>query len=273
MDAVEAAFMARDWDALPALCVQNPCVEDRRHHARVSGGRDWWIGDVRLIATEVPGASYRRHLVGTAGPHIAVERVLWSGAAGPANGSFEIEYLWLSEVDDTGRIIAMAAIDLADQAAAVQEAQERWLARDAAAASVMRPVLEMGRGMAVRDVARVRAVLADHLVVQDHRPSRLGTIHGGDAYAERLAALWQLAPDTHLDVPVGPLVWDARGCVGILHTAGTFPSGGSFETDLAVLSIVEGGRITRLEYFDADDVGAALARFEALRPRATAGAA
>jgi len=273
MDAVQTAFEARDWDALRALCAEDACVEDRRHHTRLSGGREWWISDVRLIADEASGASYRRRLVGMAGPHIAVEHVLWSGAAGPGHGSFEIEYFWLAEVDEAGRIIAMAAIDLADQAAAVQEAQERWLARDATAASVMRPVFEMARGMAVRDVSRVRAVLADQVVVQDHRPSRLGTIHGGDAYAESLAALWQLAPDTLLDVPVGPLVWDARGCVGVLHTAGTFPSGGSFETDLAVLSIVDGGRITRLEYFDAADVDAALARFEALRPDATAGAA
>jgi hypothetical protein len=273
MDAVERAFEARDWDGLRALCVADARVEDRRHHTRVSGGRDWWVGDVQLIAREAPVARYRRRLVGTVGPHIAVERVLWSGVAGPAQGSFEIEYLWLSEVDEAGRIIAMAAIDLADQAAAVQEAQDRWLARDPQAAAVMRPVYEMARAMAVRDVSRVRAVLSDGVVVQDHRPSRLGTIRGGDAYADSLAALWELAPDIRLDAPVGPVVWAAHGCVSISHTAGTFPAGGMFETSLAVLSLVDGGRITGLEYFDAEDVQAALARFEALRPDATAGAA
>ena len=146
------------------------------------------------------------------------------------------------------------------------------IARDPTAA-VMRPVFEMARGMADRDVHRVRAVLADDVLIEDHRPSRLGTIRGGDAYAASLAALWELAPDVRLDGVVGPLLWDAHGCVGVSHTSGTFPAGGIFETDLAVLAIVDGGRITRLEYFDADDVSAAAVRFEALRPAVTAGAA
>ena len=123
MDAVEAAFAARDWDALRTLCVEGARVEDRRHHSLLSGDREWWLSDVQLVAREAPDARYRRRLIGTAGPRIAVERVLWSGAAGPARGSFEIEYLWLSEVDDAGRIVAMAAIDLADQAAAIEEAR------------------------------------------------------------------------------------------------------------------------------------------------------
>jgi ketosteroid isomerase-like protein len=273
MDAVQEAFAARDWDRLRALCAEDARVEDRRHHTRVSGGREWWLGDIRLIAEEAPGASYRRTIVGTFGSHLALDHVLWTSGPGPAHGSFEIEYLWLSEVDDGGRIIAMAAIDLADRAAAVHEARERWLARDPVAAAVMRPALEFVSGMAAHDVVRIRAVLANDIVMHDHRPSRLGTIHGADPYAASLSALWELVPDLRHNADAAPLVCEPHGCVGLTHDAGTLPGGGTFETDLAVVMIVDRGRVTRLEFFDADDARAAVARLQELRPAATAGAA
>jgi hypothetical protein len=226
-----------------------------------------------MIARDAPEASYRRQLVGTVGPHIALERVLWSGASGPTRGAFEIEYLWLTEVDDAGRIVAMAAIDLADQVAAVNEARDRWLARDPAVAAVMRPVFELVLGMAAHDLGRIRAVLASDLAVQDHRPTRLGAIHGADAYVGSLTALWELVPDIRHNADVAPLLCEPHGCVGVTHDSGTFPGGGTFETDVAVVLIVDRGRVTRIEFFDAADIRAAVARFEELRAEATAGAA
>jgi ketosteroid isomerase-like protein len=263
MDRVQVAFEARDWASLRSLCADRAVVEDRRRHSQLGGDVEWWLADLQVIAREAPDARYRRQLVGTAGDRVALERVLWTG--GPPEARFEIEYLWLSEVDERGAIVTMAAIDLEDAPAVAREVQRRWFAHDPVAAAVMAPVLELADAMASRDVPRLRAVLADDVVVDDHRPTRLGTIEGGDAYAASLGTLWELAPDIHLDPVLGPLVWDRHGCIGTTHTSGTFPAGGSFETYLLSIVIVRDGRIARLEYFDPDGIAEARERFAALR--------
>jgi hypothetical protein len=47
---------------------------------------------------------------------------------------------------------------------------------------------------------------------------------------------------------------------------GTLAEGGAFERPIVIVSIVGGGRITRMEFFEPEDVDAALARFSELRP-------
>jgi len=264
MDRVQAAFEARDWAAMRAVYATDARIEDRRHLALASGDVEWWIADKQQVARVRPGARYERQLVGTYGDRLALERVLWTGE--PEAGRFEVEYLWLTEVDEHGRITGAISFDPDDWGAATREACDRWLASDAAAAPVVRPVSEFFVAFSEHDRVRVRAVLADDLVVDDRRRAGLGRVDGADAYVESIAVLWNLAPDIQVDGRVG-LALERHGLVSAGRDFGTLAEGGAFERPRVAVLIVAGGRITRFEMFDVEDADAALARFAELRPK------
>jgi hypothetical protein len=82
---------------------------------------------------------------------------------------------------------------------------------------------------------------------------------------------WELAPDQRVD---SGLVWFAYapyGGVTLFRRWGTLPEGGAFESEYLALFTSARGRLTRFEYFELDDLDAALARFEALRVADAAG--
>ena len=135
------------------------------------------------------------------------------------------------------------------------------------AAAVVGPISALEQGLDAHDRARVRAVLADDFVGHDHRLAGLGRIDGADAYVESAAVLWDLAPDIRFEVPFR-LALERYGVVSVSRSFGTLrEGGGAFESFRAYVSMVERGRVTRLEGFEIEDVDAALARFAELRPQ------
>jgi hypothetical protein len=259
-DRLEAAFEARDWAALRALWVADGTLEDRRRHVLASTDVDGAIADRRRWARS--GVHVERRLVGTVGDRVSIERCVAAG--GPPGGRHEIEYLSLTVVDESGLIVAVVAFDTDDWRAASAESFTRALAVDAAAAT-LRPVSEFVLGVNDHDPVRVRAAFADDLVVHDHRLAGLGLVEGADAYLESLAALWRLAPDDHIEARF-ELVRERYGRVAVGQSVGTLPEGGTYERPLVIVYIVAEGRITRMEFFEPEDVDAALARFAELRP-------
>src|SRR5262249_977343 len=203
-----------------------------------------------------------RRLVGTVGDRVSIERCVATG--GPPGGRHEIEYLSLTEVDEGGLILAVVAFDPDDARAASAEAWARVLAV-APAAATPRPVSEFVLGVNDHDRMRVRAALADDLVVHDHRLVGQGLVEGADAYVESVATLWRLAPDDHIEGGI-ELARERYGRVAAGQSVGTLPEGGTYERPIVIGYIVAGGRITRMEIFEPEDVDAALARFAELRP-------
>jgi hypothetical protein len=266
MDRVQVAFEARDWAAVRALAAEGARFEDRRRHMLLSSDLDEWLAGLKLEVHDSGLGLFRRRLVATAGDRVCLERVLWTGG-GPAGGRAEIEFLWLAEVDEGGRIAFAAVFDLDDSRAAHREALDRWIARDAAAATVLGPIIEFGEALNDQDTARVRAVLADDVVAHDHRLVGQGEVVGADRYVATLAALRDLAPDIGLG-PWFVLALERHGGVVVARSFGTPPEGGPFEIYYVAVEIVARGRVTRLELFELEAVDAALARFEELRPAA-----
>jgi hypothetical protein len=262
LDRVLPAWDAEDWSAMQGFAAEDAWFEDRRGHALVSGGTDWWIEYCQLAA-RLEDRNLRRTLLATAGDRVCVEHVLWTG--GPADGRVEVEYLWLAEVDESGRLLAGVMFDVDDRRAANREAVDRWLARDAAAVAVMEPVLELIEGFNDHDRARMRAVLADDVVSHDRQLTGHGRVEGADAYLEAGTAVWALTSDVQLELRT-VLALERHGGVGVSRTFGTLPEGGSFEIQNIDLLTVAGGRITRIENFESDAVEAALARLAELRP-------
>src|SRR5262249_19238767 len=140
-DRVEAAFEARAWAALRALCVADAKPEGRRRHVLVSYDVDGWIADRQRWAQA--GVHQERRLVRTVGDRVAIERIV--GTSGPPDGRVEVEYLSLVEVDESGRILATVGLDPDDWRTAFTEFWTRALAVHGAAAS-LRPFYEFAMG-------------------------------------------------------------------------------------------------------------------------------
>src|SRR5262249_24029717 len=134
------------------------------------------------------------------------------------------------------------------------------------AAATLQPFYEFAMGTVDHDPVRARAAFADDLVVHDHRLAGLGLLEGADAYLESLAALWTLSPDDHTEAWF-ELARERHGAGAAGKWVGTFPEGGPYERPRVIVYIVAGGLITRMEVFEPEDVDAARARFEELRPR------
>ncbi|HJQ82991.1 MAG TPA: nuclear transport factor 2 family protein [Candidatus Binatia bacterium] len=255
MDRVQSAFEARDWAAMRALCAADAKMEDRRRHVLACGDADWWIARAREDARR--GVRFgERRLVATVGERVAVEQVRWTGETG---------FLHLVEVGEDGRIAADIRFDVDAQRAAFREARLRSAAADRVSGAIDRPISDMIEGLLDRDGARIRAMLADDIVVHDHRRTGIGSVEGAAAYGEVMLDLLALVPDMRIDATF-ELARAPYGAVTVGRTVGTFPEGGPFEIDILSVYIVERGRITHWEIFEIEDVDAALARFAALRP-------
>jgi hypothetical protein len=203
--------------------------------------------------------------VGTAGDRVFVSRVLWSG--GPPEGRWEIEYLAVLEIDEAGAFTGIIFFDLADARAAQREAWARWAAIDPAAAAVTASLGEGLDAFNAHDRTRFRAIFADDLIVEDHRRTGMGRLEGSAAYAASVAALWDLSAESRIDGGWFWPVYDWYGAVTVNRRFGTtLAGGGEFESELLYLFTVAGGRITRVEMFEIEDLEAALSRFEELRP-------
>ena len=121
-----------DWDALRASCAPGLVFEDRQGFARLAGDREMMIASLRERAAS--GARPERRLLGTAGERVAIVRMLWSG--GPAEGRFEIEYISVTEVDESGLLTACILFGADDARAAQREAWARWAAIDPTVAAM-----------------------------------------------------------------------------------------------------------------------------------------
>ena len=241
VDRLQDAFDARDWTALQADLAPAAMIDDRRRG---------------VTEPTAEGACIRRRLVGTAGDRVEVEDVGWTRG---------VDHLLVTEVDASGCIVAVVIFDPADWQAANREAWSRWLVRDPAAAAAVGPMVRFIQACNDHERAAIRAVLADDLVFDDHRRTGQGALVGVTAYMQSLDAVDALAPHVQIDDAPFGLAVEAHGSVGIARIFGTLAGGGAFESHRVNVSTVEGGRITRLEVFELEDLGAALARFAALR--------
>ncbi len=260
--AFDTAFDTDDWDAMRALYAPDMIWEDRRRMALLAGDRELFIASARERART--GARPEGWLVGTAGDRVAVSRVRFSG--GPSGGRFEIEFLSVVEVDAAGLFTALLFFDLADARAAQREAWRRWAAIEPEVAPWVELVGAVVDAFHARDRERITARFADDIVVEDHRRTGFGRIVGADAYFETVAVLWDLAPDHHLELGWFWPAVEPHGVVTTLRRFGTLTDGGAFETDCLWLCIAAGGRITRAELFELEDLDKAVARLAELRP-------
>jgi len=251
-----------DWDELRASCAPEIVFEDRQGFAHVQGDRELMIASLRERA--VSGSRVERQVLAAAGERVSVTRMLWSG--GPADGRFEIEYLGVTEVDESGRLTATILFGADDERAALREAWARWAAIEPEVAATVALVADLGDAWSARDRVRIRTLCAEALAYDDRRRTGIGRLDGGDAFVASLDALWQLAPATEVEFGRSWPACARHGGITVVRRFGTLPDGGPFESEYLELFVHAHGRATHLELFELEDLDRALARFAELRP-------
>jgi len=263
IERLGATLGAEDFDAARELSSPDLHWEDRQPWAGVAGDRELMIASAR--ERFAAGARPERFdLIGTAGDRVCISRVLWAG--GPPDGRFENEFLVVTEVDEAGLCTASIFFDVSDRLGALREAWDRWARIDPAAKPSIDLQSKANEAFNSYDLDVLRERWAVDLVVHDHRRTGLGMVHGREAYCESLSALWKLSPDTRFEVGWYWPAWNQHVSIVACRRTGTVPDGGPYETDWLTLGVMDGGVVTRLEFFEIEDLDLALARFEELRP-------
>jgi hypothetical protein len=254
-----AAFEARDWAALRALASPEFTFADRRKDAQLAGDVELWIRNLEGVRSW-PGRQTKVDVVGRLGSRVAISRIRYTGGA---DGSvFEGEFLRLVEGDAEGRLRACLHFEPDDRRAAFAEAQARFVAGEAGGDDGQAAIAALGDAVTRHDWEAVRRCFTADGATLDHRTLGLDAFRA-DEWVESLRAFADLAPDVSVE-PFAILAWNDHGRVSLTRVVGTQRSGGAFENVFVGVAMTRGDRIARFEFFDAEDAGRALARFEEL---------
>jgi hypothetical protein len=256
-----AQFAARNWDAMAEMLADDYFSDDRRRvvGAGVRHGRDAQIADMRAIA-DLWITNVRSTVIATRGERLALTRTGFSGRD-QGSEAFRTEVLTVAEINTGERAVASVSFDLDDLDAAFEELDARYLAGEAAAHSHTWSVI--AGTYATVNRREIPATTPDWVNL-DHR--RAPAFAPGDGIAS-LRATWDLAPDFAIHVETVHRLTDL-GAVFTYAAYGASQRGFDAEWRGVNMLTVEGELISRCEIFDEEDIDAALARFEELRPHA-----
>ena len=190
------------------------------------------------------------------------EQYVLSRVAMVAEGGFEAPMLTVFESDLTGRIVRDLSFDADNLVGAIAELEDRYITGEGAADSaVLRSSADYFAALARRDWAALEALLAGDLVQIDHR-GLWPPATGRDEFVPRLQTLVDATPDATVVVRklhvIGPAL------LQVAEVAGTGPYGEEFRFTINSIQVWETGLLNRVEFFDEDQYGTALARLDDL---------
>ncbi|OBF93265.1 hypothetical protein A5791_12825 [Mycobacterium sp. 852002-51163_SCH5372311] len=257
-DRANELFTDHRWDELDKLFADDLQIDDRRRGLRRQGGdRATELANMRAIA-DIGVKTMASHVLAIRGERLALTRTVFSGRDDRPE-AFRNELLRIAEIDTDGLIVAMIAFDLDDLEAAYEELEARYLAGEAAPyARVWQIGMETLGELNRHEPGRMIA----ELVYTDHRHVPFAPGDFGRAVEE----LWALIPDARYRTPA-VYALDTHGMVAKFVIEGTDVHGNELQWPRVLLLYV-GRDETRLDVYEEDDVDAALARFEELRPQA-----
>ena len=257
-ERVNQLFTDRRWDEFDTLFADDLQVDDRRRGVRRQGSdRATELANARAIA-DIGVKTMTSRVLAIRGERVALVRTVFSGRDHRPE-AFHTELLRLAEIDTGGSIVAMISFDLDDVDAAYEELEARYLAGEAAPyARVWQIGMETLGELNRHEPGRIIA----GLVYTDHR--HVGFAPGD--FGRAVEELWALVPDARYRTPA-VYALDAHGLVVKFVIEGTDIHGSELQWPRVLLLSV-GREETRLEVYEEDDVDAALARFEELRPQA-----
>jgi tetratricopeptide (TPR) repeat protein len=259
-DRFFAYFAIHDWVAIAGCLTDASFIHDRRSvvNAGLWDGRDVVIANMRALA--VGGAHITSTVLATRGERLALRRICSSNPE-PQYGQFGVEMLIVVEIDADDKIAAQILFDPDDVDTGFAELDTRYLAGEAAAHS--RTWSAIARALAASNRHEVPP-MTPNCVSIDHRR---GIAFAPGDIVPYIRATWEVAPHSRTYFEAVHRLSDV-GAVFVQVVKGTSPEGFAAEWREIVITTVHGDLINHLELFDDEDVDAALARFEELRPPA-----
>ncbi|MCB9417979.1 MAG: AAA family ATPase, partial [Mycolicibacterium sp.] len=249
-------YAAGDWDAVGATVADNYMGIDHRRvvSAETQRGRDVVVRDLRAAA-DVGFTISMVSALAIRGERLVLARVR---AQGPDVETIQDDALSVVEVDMDGRIRNVDTYDLEHFDAALADLDARYIAEEAAPYANTWSVVAAAYAAIGRN--EFPAMTADAVSI-DHR--RAASFAPGEL-REYVCAGFEL------DQRVSPYIEAVHrlsrlGAVTTLAARGESRDGFDAEWRGVVISIVAGTLISRCEFFDEEDLDAALARFDELQ--------
>jgi class 3 adenylate cyclase/ketosteroid isomerase-like protein len=260
-----AALTSRDLEMLATLLADDVVFDETR---RNTGSTAPWRGKADVVGNSEPVRALRSihfatTVLATRGDRLALGRdaiVMVDGLGGEA----VIEAVGVVEVDDESRILNHVAFEVEDVDAAFAELDRRWLEGEGSPYAAMIATTHQALTTTnAGDVEGFAAILADDLVVQDHRTLGWGEVDK-ETFVETLRYTMEgdVRRNEWLTVDaIGPY-----GSCSVCRGRGTTDEV-EVEFLFRLVTTVDGGLVTRFEMFDIADRDAALARFHELGGR------
>ncbi len=240
-------------------------VHDRRAGSRTTlSGRDVVLRGLDEWR-DVGLRHWHPELIATRGDRLMLGRVTRQRPAGREGDEAEVSYLVVFETDAAGRIAEYVMIDTSDLDSAYAELDDRFATGEGAPyAPIPRATAHVLGCINAHDWAGMEPLFADDFQAIDHRQAGFHlTDRAG--FIERQRAMAELAPDTRLDVAAYIRVNDVLpAALSFIRRTGSRLGGGVSDTSVLSICVMRDGRFTRFEQFSADQLDAALARFDQL---------
>jgi DNA-binding SARP family transcriptional activator len=257
-DRAYALFADRRWDEIGALFADDIRIDDRRQGLRrESNDRATAVNNLSAIAA-VGVADITKTPLALRGDRLFLSLVLYEVHDTPTD-AFGVETLEITEVDTDGVLVARVLFDPDDVDAAFEELDARYLVGEAApSADAWQIVVDANAALNRHEPLPT----AWHVAYTDHRRIPFGPGDFGRAVEE----LWTLVPDASYRATAVHAL-EAHGAVIDLVIEGTSANGGELQWTRILVVTRDSGQV-RVELYEEEDLDAALARFEELRPLA-----
>ncbi|MFI5315625.1 MAG: nuclear transport factor 2 family protein [Myxococcota bacterium] len=216
---------------------------------------------------QAPALEFANRPIATLGDSLALFRAsMWIGATPLDIGETANEWLLLTEVDAAGRrrhTEFFAADRLGDATARLYERHAESLPEGAARVRAAATARSVSRWLKSFDDFEHYVVPEAEFV--DHRPLGFGSLHGVELVRRATRAQLELARDIVFRVDDVQALRSDAFLVRSVTSGVDRASGGAYERPLLIIGIFGAeGLATRVEWFEPEREGEALARFDAL---------
>ena len=256
-------WRAGEWAAWAALTPPGFRSIDRRPLMHLVVDGETMLRGIQPIFEM--GAERRSQLLATRGEWLALFRMRLR-TSDAAEGTSEVEYLQVVEVDERGQRIAAVAFGADDLDAAHAELDARYAAGEGAAyPALLSGLQETRRALAAPDREALARILPSDFTVTSHRRfANVGQTLSRDAYVASLGLNDALG--VQADLRLDHLRVSRTALIGDATWHGT-RDGGEFEVPLVFVATHDGERQRSCELFDREQTDAALSRYVELSAR------
>ena len=200
------------------------------------------------------------------GDRLALHYLHWQGPASnlaDGTGEFELDFLGVHEVDESGLVTDIVVFDAEDRLAANDELWRRY---DESDEGQERAVIysQARRAFNHHDLPGLRECLHDDFVFEDRRRTSIGFLRADD-YVDSVGALIEVSR-SFLNESVYMIAVEPWGSMDLSRIVGTTKDGAPFENLFVRATSTDGNKLTTIAIFEPEQMDRAVERFRQFGP-------